>query len=323
MAKSNVLVTGSAGFVGFHVAKRLLERGENVIGVDNLNDYYDVSLKKDRNSFLLKDRKYSFHQIDISNASEVEKLMQGSKIDRICHLAAQAGVRYSLVNPALYTRTNIEGFINIIESAKKHNINEIVYASSSSVYGNNPMPSNGFSESDAVNQPISVYGMTKRANELTAYAYHHLYGINFTGLRFFTAYGPWGRPDMAYFSFTKAILENKPIKVFNEGNMRRDFTYIDDVVDGVIKALEKPFPYEIFNIGNSRTVELSYLIGCIERELHKKAILDMQPLQPGDVTETFANISHAEEFLGFRPKIAIDDGLKEFIRWYNEYYGKS
>lgn len=322
MAKSKILVTGSAGFIGFHVAKRLLERGENVIGIDNFNDYYAVSLKKDRNKLLANDKNYSFYEEDIINREKLEEIFASHRIDKICHLAAQAGVRYSLQNPSAYIRTNVEGFINVLEVSRKNQIKDIVYASSSSVYGNNPMPKNGFSEQDAVNQPISVYGMTKRANELTAYTYHHLYKMNLTGLRFFTAYGPWGRPDMAYFSFTKAILEGEPIEVFNHGKMKRDFTYIDDVVDGVLKALDKPYPYEVFNIGNSQTVELSYFISRIEKELGKKAILDMQALQPGDVVETFADISHAKEFLDFHPQTAIDEGIGRFVKWYKSYYEK-
>ena len=275
MAKSNILVTGSAGFIGFHIAKRLLERGENVIGIDNLNDYYAVSLKKDRNRLLTTHKSYSFYEEDITSKERLEGIFKSHRIDKICHLAAQAGVRYSLQNPSLYVDTNILGFVNILESARKFGVRDVVYASSSSVYGDNPMPQNGFSEKDAVNQQISVYGMTKRANELTAYTYHHLYKMNLTALRFFTAYGPWGRPDMAYFSFTQAIVEGKPIKVFNNGKMKRDFTYIDDVVGGVLRALEKPYPYEIFNIGNSQTVDLNHFIGSIERELGKKQLLNI------------------------------------------------
>ncbi|HVZ58236.1 MAG TPA: SDR family NAD(P)-dependent oxidoreductase, partial [Patescibacteria group bacterium] len=243
---SGVLVTGSAGFIGFHVTKRLLARGESVIGIDNLNDYYSVALKHDRNKILRENKNYQFFQLDISHAEEVMEVFAQITTDKICHLAAQAGVRYSLQNPQIYVDTNVKGFVNILEAAREHDIKDIVYASSSSVYGNNTMPPTGFSERDAVNQPISMYGMTKRANELTAYTYHHLYQMNLTGLRFFTAYGPWGRPDMAYYSFTKAILDGKPIKVFNHGKMKRDFTYIDDVVDGVIKAIDSPYGYEIF-----------------------------------------------------------------------------
>lgn len=322
MAQSKILVTGSAGFIGFHVVKRLLERRESVIGIDNFNDYYTVSLKKDRNKILTNSKNYSFYEEDIINREKLEEIFASHRIDKICHLAAQAGVRYSLQNPSVYVDTNVLGFVNILEFAHKFGISNIVYASSSSVYGNNPMPKNGFSEKDAVDQPISIYGMTKRANELTAYTYHHLYKMNLTGLRFFTAYGPWGRPDMAYFSFTKAISEGKPIKVYNNGKMKRDFTFIEDVVDGVLKAIDKSFAYEIFNIGNSQTVELGDFIACIEKELGKKAIRNLEPLQPGDVLETFADISHAKEFLDFYPQTAIDEGIRKFVKWYKSYYEK-
>lgn len=322
MNSSKIVVTGSAGFIGFHVTKRLLDQGHSVIGVDNLNDYYDVSLKQARNDLLTGNKNYSFRHIDIINKRELGEVFQDGGINKICHLAAQAGVRYSLENPTLYVETNISGFVNLLECARKNRINDIIYASSSSVYGNNDMPKTGFSENDPVNKQISIYGMTKRANELTAYTYHHLYKMNLTGLRFFTAYGPWGRPDMAYFSFTKAIIEGKPIRVFNNGNMRRDFTYIDDVVDGVVKVIDKPFANEIFNIGNSQTVELKYLIECIEKALDKKAVLDLQPMQPGDVLETFANITHAKNTLGFSPKTNIEDGIKKFVQWYKMYYEK-
>lgn len=316
----SILVTGSAGFIGFHVAKKLLEFGATVIGIDNMNEYYDPSLKQARNQMLLTFNNYTFHHIDIANKNELETIFKDNKIDKICHLAAQAGVRYSLENPFVYEETNIRGFLNILELAKAHDIKDIVYASSSSVYGKNQMPDTGFSERDSVNQQISLYGVTKRTNELMAFTYHHLYKMNLTGLRFFTVYGPWGRPDMAYFSFTKAILENKPIKVYNFGKMKRDFTYIDDAVDGVIRAIEKSYPNQIFNIGNSLTVDLMHFINCIEEELGKKAVIDPQPLQPGDVLETFANISHAKEKLGFNPKIKIEEGLHEFVTWFNEYY---
>lgn len=320
MNNNTILVTGSSGFIGYFVTKRLLQMGATVIGVDNLNDYYDVELKKARNEELKKFEKYYFQKKDISDMGEMAEVFAQRRIDKICHLAAQAGVRYSLQNPSLYVRTNVEGFINVLEIARRYEIKDVVYASSSSVYGNNSMPTNGFSEKDAVNEPISVYGMTKRANELTAYSYHHLYGMNFTGLRFFTAYGPWGRPDMAYYNFTKAILEGQPIKVFNHGKMKRDFTYIDDVVDGVIKAIEKPFPYEIFNIGNSNTVELRYFIECIEKEVGKKASIEFLPLQQGDVVETFANIDKAKIKLQFNPTSTIDEGIKNFVQWFREYY---
>lgn len=320
MNYSQVLVTGSAGFIGFHVTKRLLEDGVTVVGVDNLNNYYDPNLKKMRSALLERHKNYIFHQLDISEGNEVLDTLGIYKFDKICHLAAQAGVRYSLDNPSLYIKANIDGFITLLEFARKQQIRDVIYASSSSVYGNNTMPKSGFSEEDSVNQPISIYGMTKRANELSAYTYHHLYQMHITGLRFFTAYGPWGRPDMAYYSFTKAIDEGKPITLFNHGKMRRDFTYIDDIVDGVVSALEKAYPLEVFNLGNSQTVELDEFIQSLEKHLGKKAVLNYAPLQPGDVLETFANISHAKDKLGFSPKTKIDEGLGKFIQWYRSYY---
>ncbi len=317
---SKIIITGSAGFIGFHVAKKLLEEGRTVIGVDNMNDYYDPSLKEARNKILQQYNSYTFYQVDITDNQALESIFRSHKIDKICHLAAQAGVRYSLENPYIYVDVNIKGFLNILEMAKKYKVKDVVYASSSSVYGNNAMSEGGFSEKDEVSKQISLYGFTKRANELLAYTYHHLYQMNFTGLRFFTVYGPWGRPDMAYFSFTKAILEGRPIKVYNFGKMKRDFTYIDDAVYGVIKALDQPYPYEIFNIGNSHTVELNYFIQCLENEVGKKAIIDPQPLQPGDVLETFANISHARKMLDFTPTTKIEEGLRKFVRWYKDYF---
>ncbi len=317
---SKIIITGSAGFIGFHVAKKLLEEGRTVIGVDNMNDYYDPSLKEARNKILQQYNSYTFYQVDITDNQALESIFRSHKIDKICHLAAQAGVRYSLENPYIYVDVNIKGFLNILEMAKKYKVKDVVYASSSSVYGNNAMSEGGFSEKDEVSKQISLYGFTKRANELLAYTYHHLYQMNFTGLRFFTVYGPWGRPDMAYFSFTKAILEGRPIKVYNFGKMKRDFTYIDDAVYGVIKALDQPYPYEIFNIGNSHTVELNYFIQCLENEVGKKAIIDPQPLQPGDVLETFANLSHASKMLDFTPTTKIEEGLRKFVRWYKDYF---
>lgn len=320
MKNKTILITGSSGFIGYHVAKRLLEDGATVIGVDNMNNYYDVSLKLSRNKELHKFGNYSFNKVDIIDSKAIEKVFTNTSIDKVCHLAAQAGVRYSLQNPQAYVSTNVNGFINILESAQKFGVKDIVYASSSSVYGGNRMPKNGFSEQDPVNEPISVYGMTKRADELAAYTYHHLYKMNLTGLRFFTAYGPWGRPDMAYFTFTKSIINSQPISVFNYGKMKRDFTYIDDVTDGVIKAINTPYPYEIFNIGNSHTVELGDFIECIEKEVGKKANIKFQSLQQGDVIETFANIDKAKKKLGFKPTSTIDEGLKKFVKWYREYY---
>lgn len=317
-----ILVTGSSGFIGYHVTKRLLERGDKVIGVDNLNNYYDVSLKKARNHNLVKDKNYTFFEDDVTDEESMEAIFKANKIDTICHLAAQAGVRYSLKNPLLYEQVNIRGFLIVLELAHKYSVRDIIYASSSSVYGNNTMPKNGFSEKDEVNNQVSLYGVTKRTNELMASAYHTLYGLHMTGLRFFTAYGPWGRPDMAYFSFVKAIREEKPIQVFNHGKMKRDFTYIDDVVSGIESALDKSYPLEIFNLGNSNTVLLSDFVHIIEKELNKKAHIDFQPMQPGDVLETYADISHAEKMLGYVPQTSISEGLRSFIKWYFTYYSK-
>jgi UDP-glucuronate 4-epimerase len=316
--KISVLVTGSAGFIGFHVAKKLLEIGVNVIGIDNLNDYYDVNLKKDRNEMLKEFDNYKFYKGDLKDLDFVKKVLDASKIDKVCHLAAQAGVRYSLENPHAYIQSNIVGFTNLIEEAKNHKIKDFIYASSSSVYGNNKKTP--FSVDDNVDHPISLYAASKKANELIAHSYHHLYGMNCTGLRFFTVYGPYGRPDMALFLFTKAILDNKAIKVYNYGKMKRDFTYIDDIVSGIIASLEKSYPYEIFNLGNHKSVELEYFITQIENNLNKKAKKEMLPIQAGDVAETFADIDSSREKLDFDPQTSIEDGIRKFIDWYKNYY---
>lgn len=315
-----IFVTGSAGFIGFHTSQRLLEEGYGVIGIDDLNPYYDPTIKRDRNAILRNYENFSFFQGDINNLDLLNTIQDEHHIDKICHLAAQAGVRYSLTHPLLYEQANIRGFINILEFARQQQIKDVVYASSSSVYGNTTMPKTGFSEKSSVNEPISVYGMTKRANELAAYAYHHLYGLNMTGLRFFTAYGPWGRPDMAYYKFVKAILNNEEIEVYNNGEMKRDFTYIDDIVDGILKALQQPYPYEIFNLGNSQTVKLLTFIETLEAALGKRAKKKYLQAYPGDLIETFADISHAKEKLGFIPSTDIETGLKKFVDWYKSYY---
>jgi len=317
---NNYLVTGVAGFIGFHVAKFLLERGDTVFGIDNLNNYYDVCLKKDRLNILKQYAAFSFNKIDICNYKKLEKLFQKHDFYKVCHLAAQAGVRYSLINPFAYELSNGVGFLNIIELSKKYSIKQLVYASSSSVYGgNSKIP---FSVKDDVNKPISLYAATKRSNELVAHTYHSLYNLSSVGLRFFTVYGPWGRPDMALFKFAKAILENKSIDVYNYGKMKRDFTYIDDIVSGVVSSLDKSFSYEIFNLGNSNTVDLLYFIECIERELGKKGKKNLMEIQPGDVCETFADIEYSREKLGFDPKVKIEVGIKYFIDWYKKYYGR-
>ena len=312
---ATILVTGVAGFIGFHVAKALLKKGEEVIGVDNLSDYYDVKLKEDRLA-QIKD-KIKFYKVDISDFDALEDVFSENKIEKVCHLAAQAGVRYSLENPWEYEKTNVHGTMNIFELMKKFDIKNIVYASSSSVYGGNEKVP--FSESDNVDKPISLYAATKKANELMAYTYHHLYDMNCTGLRFFTVYGPWGRPDMALFKFTKSILDNKPIDVYNYGKMKRDFTFITDIVSGVMASLDKCYPYEIFNLGNNNTVELKYFIECLEKELGKKAKKNMLPMQPGDVPITYADISKSKKMLGYSPKTEIEQGIKQFVDWYKSY----
>ncbi|MDD4332935.1 MAG: SDR family NAD(P)-dependent oxidoreductase [Patescibacteria group bacterium] len=318
--KKTILITGSAGFIGFYAAKKLLENNYRVIGVDNLNNYYDVNLKKARNKILLKNKNYKFYRTDIKNYHALEKIFKENKIDKILHLAAQAGVRYGVSHPFVYEESNLKGFLNILECARHNRTKNFVYASSSSVYGGNIMPKSGFSENDSVNQPVSLYATTKRSNELMAYAYHNLYGLNCTGLRFFTVYGPWGRPDMAYFSFTKKITNNDRIEIFNYGKMRRDFTYVDDIVAGIITALNRSFAYEIINLGNSRPEELKYFIELIEKNLGKQAKKKYLPLQPGDVLATYANISKAKKLLNFCPKTKIEEGIKNFVQWYREYY---
>jgi UDP-glucuronate 4-epimerase len=312
------LVTGSAGFIGFHVAKKLLERGYGVIGIDNFNDYYDVALKESRNRILENFDGYKMYRGNLEDLEFVKSVFKIEAFGKICHLAAQAGVRYSLQNPHAYIRSNITGFTNLIEEAKNSGVKDFIYASSSSVYGSNEkIP---FAVSDNVDHPISLYAATKKANELIAHAYHHLYGMNCTGLRYFTVYGPYGRPDMSPFLFANAILEGKPIKVFNFGKCKRDFTYVDDIAFGTIQALEKSYPYDIFNLGNNKPVELEYFIGCLENELGKKAIKNYLPLQPGDVPVTYADIEHSKEKLGFEPFTAIEDGIKEYSKWHLEYY---
>lgn len=313
-----ILVTGAAGFIGFHLSRELLEKGNQVIGVDNLNPYYDVSLKKARLDLLKPLQDFVFYKEDIQNLSGLKKIFQKHSIGRICNLAAQAGVRYSLKDPFSYQKSNLEGFLNLLELAREYGITNFVYASSSSVYGDSPKTP--FSVDDRADTPLSLYGATKKANELMAYAYSHLFGIPCTGLRYFTVYGPWGRPDMALFLFADAILNDRPINVYNYGRMKRDFTYVDDVVDGTIAALERPFAYEVFNLGNSDPIELMDFIGIIEEELGRKAQKNMMALQPGDVLETSADIGKSKEMLGFSPKTPIRKGIKKFLSWYREYY---
>ncbi len=313
-----VLVSGAAGFIGFHLSKKLLERGERVVGVDNLNSYYDVSLKKSRLEILKTNKDFTFYQDEIQDLPALEKIFSEHPVDIICNLAAQAGVRHSLKDPFSYQKSNLEGFLNLLELARARGIRNFVYASSSSVYGNNKKVP--FSVDDRVDTPVSLYAATKKANELMAHAYSHLYKIPCTGLRYFTVYGPWGRPDMALFLFTRAILNKEPINVYNYGQMKRDFTYIDDIVEGTIKALERPAPFEIFNLGNSNTVGLLDFIGILEEELGQTAEKNMMPIQPGDVPETSADIQRSRDLLGFSPKIPLKDGIKKFVEWYRDYY---
>jgi UDP-glucuronate 4-epimerase len=312
-----ILLTGAAGFIGFHVARKLLERGNEVVGVDSICEYYDPSLKRARLALLMKNRSFHFYENDICDYEFLTSLFKRHRISKICHLAAQAGVRYSLTNPFAYQKSNNEGFLSIIECARHARVENFVYASSSSVYGGNEkIP---FSESDRVDNPVSLYAATKRANELTAFCYHHLFDLPCSGLRFFTVYGPWGRPDMALFIFTKAILAGATIDVFNHGNMRRNFTYIDDIVQGVLLTLDTPVAYEIYNIGNNRAENLIDFIREIEKSCGKKADMRFLPMQPGDVPSTLADIGKMEK-LGYKPTTNIAEGIKKFVEWYTWYY---
>jgi UDP-glucuronate 4-epimerase len=318
-ADQTVLVTGSAGFIGFHLSRKLLEMGYGVVGIDNLNPYYDVGLKKARLEVLKPHDKFRFIEGDIQDLPTLQQLFKEHNISRICNLAAQAGVRHSLKDPFSYQKSNIEGFLNLLEMARAFRVENFVYASSSSVYGKNK--NNPYKVEDRVDNPISLYAATKKANELMAHAYSHLYDIPCTGLRFFTVYGPWGRPDMALFLFTDAILHNRPINIFNYGDMRRDFTYIDDIVAGTVSAIQRPAPYEIYNLGNSDSTTLMDFIEAIELELGQKAEKNMLPMQPGDVAETSADITKSREKLGFTPQTPLKEGIRAFIAWYREYYG--
>ncbi|MDJ0713163.1 MAG: NAD-dependent epimerase [Prochloraceae cyanobacterium] len=334
MAK--ILVTGAAGFIGFHLADKLLARGDEVIGIDNLNDYYDVSLKKDRLAELEGKNNFYFEKIELSDRAKIENLFAQFQPEKVAHLAAQAGVRYSLQNPHAYIDSNLVGTANILEGCRHNGVKHLVFASSSSVYGANKKQP--FSVSDNVDHPLSLYAATKKSNELMVHSYSHLYNIPATGLRFFTVYGPWGRPDMAMFIFTKAILEERELKVFNYGKMRRDFTYIDDIVDGIIRVLDKipqpnpnwsalnpdpsisSAPYKIYNIGNNKPVELLHFIEVIEASTGKKAIKNLLPLQPGDVIETYADIEDLTRDTGFTPQTPIEVGIPRFVDWYRSYY---
>ena len=315
-----ILVTGAAGFIGFHLCKSLCEDGYEVLGIDNINDYYDKNLKLSRLELLKKFKNFKFKKIDISNRNSVMKLSEYFKPERVVNLAAQAGVRYSIENPYAYIESNLVGFLNIIELCRHNEVKGLIYASSSSVYGGNTkIP---FSISDRVDNPLALYGATKRANELIASSYSHLYGLNTTGLRYFTVYGPWGRPDMAMFIFAKKILVGEPVPVFNNGNMKRDFTYIDDIISGTMSAIEKNYPCEVFNLGNNKSENLMNMISIMERELNQKAIINLQSMQPGDVKESFADIVYSSEKLDYYPTTDIIDGIPLFISWYKKYYNK-
>ncbi len=332
----NILVTGAAGFIGCHVCMALLKRGDKVTGIDNLNDYYDVTLKQSRLSLLEPYEGFSFVKIDIADRMAMEELFRIASFDMVVNLAAQAGVRYSLINPHSYIDSNIQGFLNILEGCRHNNVKHLVYASSSSVYGaNETMP---FSVHDNVDHPLSLYAASKKANELMAHTYSHLYNLPTTGLRFFTVYGPWGRPDMALFLFTDAILNGRPIKVFNYGKHRRDFTYIDDITEGVLRTLDhvagpnpswsglKPdpgssrAPWRVYNIGNSRPVELMDYIGALEKELGRTAVKEYLPLQPGDVPDTYADVEQLISDVHYKPETSVEEGIRRFVAWYREYY---
>lgn len=326
MESSKIIVTGSAGFIGFHLCQQLLDQGHNVIGLDNLNEYYQVDLKNDRNAILQKNERFTFHKLDVFERDPLFEVFKDVRPDYVVNLAAQAGVRYSLKNPYTYADSNLVGFLNILEACRNFGVKHLVFASSSSVYGANKKTP--FSVSDPVEKPVSLYAATKRANELMAYTYSHLYSIPTTGLRFFTVYGPWGRPDMAYFSFTKAIMEGQTIKVFNHGKMKRDFTFVEDIVDGVIRVCghvpggtpDDPAPFKLYNIGNNSPVELGEFISILENAVGKEAVKEYLPMQPGDVPQTYADISDISADTGFSPKTDLATGLGKFVDWYKEYY---
>jgi UDP-glucuronate 4-epimerase len=346
----NILVTGTAGFIGFHLANRLLNDGHTVMGIDNINDYYDIQLKYDRLTYAgirisgiehnkkisSEKNSYAFFKSNLEDKDALEKIFKEQNIEIVIHLAAQAGVRYSLINPAAYIQSNIVGFANLLECCRHNNIRHFVYASSSSVYGlNDEIP---FSTNQDVDHPVSLYAASKKSNELMAHVYSHLFDLPTTGLRFFTVYGPWGRPDMALFLFTKAMLEGKPIQVFNHGEMQRDFTYIDDIIEGIIRVMhrvpkknpewkvstsnvsESSAPYKIYNIGNSKPVALMDFIKAIESELNIKATKEFLPMQPGDVSSTFADVTDLVNDTGYKPATSVEEGVKKFIDWYTEYY---
>ena len=332
------LVTGSAGFIGFNLSRKLLKRGDNIVGIDNHNDYYDPKIKDARLQILTKYSNYKHYKVDLSDRESLDKVFKKHKIDNVVNLAAQAGVRYSMKNPLAYINSNIVGFAHILENCLHYKVNHLVYASTSSVYGaNTKMP---FSEHDCTNHPLSVYAASKKSNELMAHTYSYLYQLPTTGLRFFTVYGPWGRPDMALFKFTKNILAEKPIEVFNHGKHTRDFTYIDDIVNGIVKTIDNPadsnlnwnsskpdpatskVPWKIFNIGNNEPVQLMEYINALEKILGKKAKINFLPLQPGDVPDTYANVDNLMKKFNYKPSTPIIKGVHNFVEWYRDYYQK-
>jgi UDP-glucuronate 4-epimerase len=331
-----ILVTGAAGFIGFHVSRQLLDRGDRVVALDNLSRYYDVQLKRDRLAQLAGRPEFEFHQLDLVDRSRLKELFANVRPERVVHLAAQAGVRYSLVEPQVYVDSNLTGFANVLEGCRHAEVEHLVFASSSSVYGaNTQMP---FSVHQNVDHPLSLYAATKKANELMAHSYSHLFGLPCTGLRFFTVYGPWGRPDMALFGFTRAILANEPIDVFNQGRMRRDFTYVDDIAEGVVRTLDRKAqpnpawdgahpdpatsraPYRLYNVGNNHPIDLLHLIETLEQALGRTATKNLLPMQPGDLPETYADVDDLARDIGFKPATSIEEGIRRFVAWYREYY---
>lgn len=333
---NNILITGGAGFIGFHLSKLLINQGYTVVGIDNMNEYYDIRLKEGRLNILEDYNNYTFYKIDLKDKESINKLFKEYKFDYVINLAAQAGVRYSIENPYAYVDSNLIGFVNILEACRNYPVKHLLYASSSSVYGGNKVAP--FSTEHQVDHPVSLYAATKKSNELMAHTYSHLYKIPTTGLRFFTVYGPWGRPDMAYFSFTDAIMNDKPINVFNHGKMERDFTYIDDIVEAIYKLLplapkanpewdelkdkqsESFAPYKVYNIGNNQPVQLEKFISVLEDKIGKKAVKNYMEMQPGDVVRTYADTSDLEKAINFRPSTSIEEGLEKFANWYKEFY---
>ena len=314
-----ILITGAAGFIGYHMSRSLLKDGAIILGIDNLNNYYDTGLKEQRLKRLKGFKNFTFKKIDLIDEKKINNVFLNFNPSIVIHLAAQAGVRYSIENPRAYLDSNLIGFHNVIEQCRRCKINKLIYASSSSIYGlNEKIP---FSVNDKTDYPVSLYGATKKSNELVAHAYSHLYGVKTIGLRFFTVYGPWGRPDMAYFSFTKKIIEGRKIEVFNHGNMQRDFTYIDDIVDGIRNTIDKDFNFEIFNLGNSKSEDLMTMIRIIEKELNINAKIVFKDMQAGDVFKTYADIKKSSKMLGFKPKVSLQVGLKRTIDWYKSFIG--